>query len=269
MWSYLSVSAAAWLSILTVSVTHWRMIDARELTVMQAKRRSNTRSQWGPIMASQFLEFTDKDPAWTDGQCITLPTPGPEWNIEKLMYTAHPVNTDWSWFLRFVAIFSGPDCKDPEPVLIPIEDLGGEPSQGTIWLDPENNPYYGVQYDIQVDPGTIKIEDPQGLLNQRLSYVENEILQYQRTLEYLDDIANEDANGGQTQYEPMNVGKEVPDELKVWPKYVFSGVTSVMLISDNVVFHLEPNGEYRNRDELDEEVYTGPATAGEMLDARD
>ncbi|KAF3902473.1 hypothetical protein ABW21_db0202610 [Orbilia brochopaga] len=236
---------------------------------MQAKRRSTTRSQWGPIIASQFLEFTDTDPAWTDRRCVNLPTPGPEWNIEKLIYTAYPVNPDWSWFLRYVSIFRGPDCKDPEPLLVPIEDLNDEPGKGTIWLDPENNPYYGVRYDIEVAPGTIRIDDPEGLLNQRLNFWQNERLQMQRTEEYLDQIANEDASAERVQYEPINAGKDVPDEIKVWPDNVFSGATSILLISDNFLFHLEPDAEYRGREELGEELYFGPATAGELLDSQD
>ncbi|KAJ6261340.1 hypothetical protein Dda_4010 [Drechslerella dactyloides] len=255
-----------WLSVLVFSVSQWRITGARTLEVMQAKRRARENTQWGPISASQFLEYTDTSPEWIEGQCITLPTPGPEWNIEKLIYTAHPVNLDWAWFLRFVAIFSGPDCEDTEPVLIPIEDLGSEPNKGTIWLDRENNPYYGVQYDIQVEPGTIRIDDPHGLLGQRLSPVENAWLQQERTLEYIDSLAN---GQEEAQYGRMNIRKDEPDEIKIWPKYALSGQTSIMLVSDNVLFHLEPTAEYRSRSELGEEVYTGPATAGEFLDTYD
>ncbi|KAF3909370.1 hypothetical protein AA313_de0200723 [Arthrobotrys entomopaga] len=298
-------SAVSTTLLLILSLLQAQLSNARWLGVLQAKRgvgRTGPRRTGPRALEQEYTEFTDYDPVWTKTFCANLPINDPDWDVERIDYTPDQVNPEYRWFLKSVVIFSGKDCPIPAPgsgvtlpVRVNIENLHVDRENAPEWLQYSNRPYWGVAYDLEVPEGSIKIEDPDGLLGRKMTEAERSEVNRRRGEEFVEALAKQMAieentmtfqdrdirqgymadeeesdcdSGGGFQYRPVKCPPKIEStEYQIWPNHLFYGQVSIRFESDQRYFHVEPQEGWRNRYEIGE--VTEPVerlTGGDLID---
>ncbi|KAK6526981.1 hypothetical protein TWF281_010178 [Arthrobotrys megalospora] len=271
------------LSLSQVSITHGRLLE-----VFQSQRNfDQKKGELGGILESTSTKFYDTDPALTEDGCLNLPISDRKWTVDGIEYTPSNVNPDHRWLLKYIVIVPGADCKvnsdepQPPPIKINIEnvrDLDSAPA----WLQEDNNPYFGIAYDPNVDPGTVKIRGSKNLLGVPMTDKEKFQVEWEKTQGYLENLAaeklSEEEMAAQDEPHKMTVYERRRLELEarrtmlkfetvrydLWPEYQFFGPVSIKLSWSDRLFHVEPGEEWRNRNQIGEEVIL--ATGGDWVD---
>ncbi|KAF3318618.1 hypothetical protein TWF173_006639 [Orbilia oligospora] len=267
-------------SLLQILVIHGRSIE-----VVQSLREFDLKSgHYGEVLDTITAKFLDKDLAWTRDSCLNLPISDKKWVVDRITYKPSDANPDFRWFLQYIVVFSGFNCKTnyhgaaAPPIRIDIENIE-EPSAVPLWLQRQNYPYFGMIADPVVEKGTIKIKDPYKLLGRPMTAEEKAEASWAKGRGYLEKLKSQSLKEKERQTREMSEEeKEVleiearreflklePVEYDIWPDYQFFGQASIRLVHDDELFHVTPDEEWTNRGDLGEELVP-VITGGDFVD---
>ncbi|KAK6333278.1 hypothetical protein TWF718_011098 [Orbilia javanica] len=275
-----SMAVVSPLSLLFLLSNFWA-IHGRSIEVTQSRRNFDlAKGEFGEVIETITSKFLDTDRAWTKDSCLNLPISNKQWVVDRIDYNPSKVNPDSRWFLKSIVLFSGFNCKTtyhgapPPPIRIDIENVE-ELETVPAWLQVKNYPYFGMTYDPVVDPGSIKIHDPEKLLGRPMTIDERMEADWKKGQGYLEMLGAENLRRqGKTIDELMSeedqeilemealreFSKLETTQYDVWPRYQFFGQVSIRLEWDMELFHVSSDEEWMNRFDLGEEIV--PATGG-------